>query len=89
MVEQIHATTSMLCLQTAQIVKRVRAEASEEGLKLSFGSYLRIILSARSQATEYSTCTKLDFVKTVIHKKLWLCMVQRMLGASGQIPRSI
>jgi hypothetical protein len=26
----------MLCLQTAQIVKRVRAEASEEGLKTFF-----------------------------------------------------
>jgi hypothetical protein len=57
--------------------------------KLSYESYHNIVLSARSQATEYSTWTKLDFVKTVKQRKLWLYMVQRMFGASGQIPHSI
>jgi hypothetical protein len=36
--------------------------------KLSSGSYLNIVLSTRSQATEYSTWTKLDFIKTVRQK---------------------
>ncbi len=32
--------------------------------KLSFGSYLNIVLSARSQAKEYSASTILDFAKS-------------------------
>jgi hypothetical protein len=61
----------------------------EDDSKISFGSNLSIVLSARSQATEYSTWTKLDVVKTVRQKKLWLCMIPRMFGASRQIPHSI